>query len=127
MLRNSAVGMCLSDPVSGNFLSANAALCEFFERSDAELPACTWQQLTHPDDLAADQQLAARLRHDDFDQYRLRKRFLRADDSTIWGDLAVSCTRHADGSIRDLIGQISDVSELVEQAAYLQAARRGWR
>lgn len=122
VLRTAGVGMCLCDPVSGHFLSVNQALCQFFARTEAELLACTWQQLTHPEDLEADQRLAEQLQRGDFDQYRLRKRFRRPDGSTIWGDLVVSCTPHADGSICDLIAQISDVSELVAKTAYLEAA-----
>lgn len=120
--RTAGVGMCLCDPLSGRFLSANDALCQFFARPEAELLACTWQQLTHPEDLVADQRLAEKLQRGDFDQYRLRKRFRRPDGSTVWGDLVVSCTRHPDGSVCDLIAQISDVSELVAKTAYLEAA-----
>lgn len=122
VLRTAGVGMCLCDPASGRFLSANAALCQFFARTEPDLLACTWQQLTHPEDLQADQRLMEQLQRGDFDQYRLRKRFRRPDGSTIWGDLVVSCTRHADGRICDLIAQISDVSELVAKTAYLEAA-----
>ncbi len=120
--QSAGVGMCLCDPLSGRFLTVNAALCAFFGRSDAELLRCTWQDLTHPEDLEADQKLAVRLHHGEFDSYRLRKRFLLRDGSSKWGDLVVACTRDPDGSIRDLIGQIADVSELVAKTAYLEAA-----
>lgn len=119
---SAGVGMCLCDPVTGRFLTVNAALCAFFGRSEAELLQCTWQDLTHPEDLEADQKLAVRLHHGEFDSYRLRKRFLLRDGSSKWGDLVVACTRNPDGSIRDLIGQIADVSELVAKTAYLEAA-----
>lgn len=119
---NAAVGMCLCDPATGRFLSVNTALCDFFDRSAAELLQCSWQDLTHPDDLEADQQLADKLYKGEFNSYRLRKRFLARNGSTRWGDLAVACTRNADGSIRDLIGQIIDVSELVAKTAHLEAA-----
>ena len=120
--RSAGVGMCLCDPLSGRFLSVNAALCEFFGRSEADLLQCTWQQITHPDDLEADQKQAEKLHRGEFNSYRLRKRFLRADGSTIWGDLVVACSRHPDGTIDDLIGQIADVSELVAKTTYLEAA-----
>ena len=119
---SAGVGMCLCDPVTGRFLTVNAAMCSFFDRPPAELQACNWQELTHPEDLAIDQQMARQLHRGEFNSYRLRKRFLRRDGSTIWGDLVVACTRNPDGSIRDLIGQISDVSELVAKSAYLEAA-----
>ncbi|MEB3362310.1 MAG: diguanylate cyclase [Synechococcaceae cyanobacterium] len=121
VLRSAGVGMCICDP-SGRFLSVNAALCAFFARPEADLLACTWQQLTHPEDLAADQRQAERLLRGELDNYRMRKRFLRPDGSSIWGDLVMACSRNPDGTILDLIGQISDVSELVAKAAYLEAA-----
>lgn len=120
--RNAGVGMCLCDSQSGRFLSVNEALCSFFGRGETELLRCTWQELTHPDDLAADQALAAQLQRGELESYRLRKRFCRSDGSTVWGDLVVSCTRNADRTVRDLIGQITDVSELVAKTTYLEAA-----
>ena len=36
----------------------------------------------------------------------------------------MACTRKADGSIRELIGQIADVSELVKKTTYLEAISR---
>lgn len=119
---SAAVGMCLCDPATGRFLSVNTALCTFFDRSAAELMQCNWQELTQPDDLEADQKLTEKLRRGEFNSYRLRKRFLGRDGSTKWGDLAVACTRNADGSIRDLIRQIADVSELVAKTTTLEAA-----
>lgn len=77
--------MTLCDPATGRFLYANPALCEFFGRTEAELQQCSWQELTHPEDLASDQQLAAQLHQGVFNHYRLRKRFLLRDGSTIWG------------------------------------------
>jgi diguanylate cyclase (GGDEF)-like protein/PAS domain S-box-containing protein len=116
------VGMCLCDPATGRFLSVNAALCAFFDRSAAELMQRNWQELTHPNDLEADQKLAEKLHRGEVNSYRLRMRFLGHDGSTKWGDLAVACTRNADSSIRELIGQLADVTELVDKTTYLQAA-----
>ena len=118
--------MCSSDlicdPHTGRFLSVDPALCGFFGRAEADLLCRTWQELTHPEDLATDQRLLAQLQRGELDSYRLRKRFLQPDGATIWGDLVVSCSRHADGTIHELIGQISDVTELVMKSAYLEAA-----
>jgi diguanylate cyclase (GGDEF)-like protein/PAS domain S-box-containing protein len=122
VVQSAGVGMCLCDSRSGRFLSVNDALCAFFGRSQAELLACTWQELTHPEDLAADQLLVEQVLRGERDSYRLRKRYRRPDGSNIWGDLVVACSRNADGTVRDLIGQISDVSELVAKTAYLEAA-----
>lgn len=122
IVQSAGVVMCLCDVQTGRFLTVNDALCRFFGRSEADTLACTLQEFTHPEDLAADRELAARLQQGELNSYRLRKRFLRSDGQSIWGDLVVSCTQNADGTLRDLIGQISDVSELVAKSAYLEAA-----
>ena len=119
---SAGVGMCLCDPASGRFLKVNDALCQFFGRTEEELLHCTWQQLTHPDDLEADQHLIDQLLRGDVDHYRIRKRFLRPDGATNWGDLFMSCTRNDDGTIVDLIAQVSDINELLVKSAYLEAA-----
>ena len=118
---SAAVGMCLCDPVTGRVISVNLALCVFLDRSAAELMQCNWLELSHPDDLEADQRLAEKLHRGEFNSYRLRKRFPGPDGSTKWGDLVLACIRNSDGSICDLIVQIADVSELVAKTAYQEA------
>ena len=53
VLTHSAVGTALVAP-DGGFLVVNAALCTMLDRTESELTACTWQELTHPEDLAID-------------------------------------------------------------------------
>lgn len=122
VMGNSGVGMALLDPATGCFRVANLAMCRFFGLTADELQQSSWQELTHPDDLAIDQQRIEQLIAGSINQYRLRKRYRHADGRTIWGDLVVTCTRNPDGSVRDVIGQVSDVSELVAKAAYVEAA-----
>ncbi|CAK6688518.1 diguanylate cyclase [Synechococcus sp. CBW1107] len=118
------IGMCLCAPGVGRFLQVNPALCRFFGRTERELLGLTWQALTHPEDLAKDQALAAALLDGTRSSYRLRKRFLHHDGSVLWGDLSVSCRRNNDGTVMEVIGQILDVTEQVEaEASLLQESR----
>ena len=112
----SAVAMNITDP-SGRFLRVNEAMATFFGRDRSALLACTWQELTHPDDLAADEALAAELLSGARDSYRLSKRYLRPDGSVIWGDLSVSCVRDPAGRVEYAIAQIVDVTERVRAQA----------
>ncbi len=108
-----AVGMCLVSP-DGQFLRVNDSLCALLGRDADELRSSTWQELTHPDDLDADLALVDDLLAGRRDQYRFLKRFIRADETVVWGDLSVSCVRSADGSVRWFISQITDVTEREE-------------
>jgi diguanylate cyclase (GGDEF)-like protein/PAS domain S-box-containing protein len=109
-MEHSAIGMTLVAP-DGSFLTVNPALCRILGRDESELKISTWQQLTHPDDLDADVALVEQVLTGERDDYRLRKRFLRADGVVVWGDLSVSCVRDPAGAVRYFVAQIVDVTE----------------
>lgn len=125
-LDNSASGMCLVGP-DGTFLRVNAALCEMLDRPPEALMACRWQELTHPDDLAIDQGLVDQVLAGEREAYRMRKRYLRPDGAVVWGDLAVSCVRNPDGTVRNFISQITDITEAQQAKEATEAAERRYR
>jgi len=95
----SPVGMALSS-VAGRHLKVNAALCRLLGRTEVELLAVSWQDVTHPDDTAADAaQLEATLSGEQ-DGYRLDKRFLLPDGRAVPCTLHVRVVRGDDGEPR---------------------------
>jgi diguanylate cyclase (GGDEF)-like protein/PAS domain S-box-containing protein len=122
VMQNAGVGMALCDPASGAIRSANAALCGFFGREEAELLQCRWEELGHPGDRTLDLEQARQLRQGAIDHYGLRRRYQRPDGTSRWGDLVVSAVRDPSGVSTDLVVQISDVTELLQKTAYLEAA-----
>lgn len=112
VMDNSAVGMSMTAP-DGRLLRVNDALCTIFGRSRDQLLACSWADLTFPEDVAAEAALLEELTRDDRPTYRLLKRFRRPDGSIVWGDLTISCVRAPDRSVRYFIGQVIDVTEQV--------------
>ena len=119
----SAVAMNLTGP-DGRFLRVNEAMVRLLGRSEADLLACTWQELTHPDDLAVDEVLSRELVAGTRDHYRMTKRYLRPDGSVVWGDLTVSCVRSDHGGYEYAIAQIVDVTDQVGFAAQLEQSER---
>lgn len=130
VLASAAVGMGLCEPTSGRFHTVNAALCRFLGRGEAELLDRSWWQFSHPEDRGGAQNLLEPLLAGGEEPQHLRLRFQRPDGETVWGDLALACSeegitvgprlpvRRPD----TLILQIADVSELVAQTAYMEAA-----
>lgn len=96
--------------LDGSFLRVNPALCDFLGREPEELLGGAWQEVTHPEDLAADEQLAAEVLAGERDGYRMLKRFVRPDGTVLWGDLAVGSVRGVDGAVQCFIGQVVDVT-----------------
>ncbi|MBK9739221.1 MAG: PAS domain S-box protein [Actinobacteria bacterium] len=111
-MHNAGFGMCLAT-VDGTFLDVNAALCEILGRDEADIKALTWLELTHPDDLSADLDLAQQVVSGAIDQYRMTKRYLRPDGGIVFGDVTVKGVRSGDGALTYFIAQIVDVTEQV--------------
>src|SRR3546814_19030991 len=70
--------------IDGAFLRVNNALCELVGRHQADLLARTFQDITHPDDLAADVALLDALLIGERLDYPIDKRYLRPDGSEVW-------------------------------------------
>lgn len=125
-MQNAMIGMCLVS-LDGRFILVNPALCQMLGRDAPRLMAATWQELTHPDDVAVDQDLVEDVAAGRIASYRLRKRYLTPDGSVVWGDLSVSCVRNDDGSVRYFISQIVDVTDRVRAETALAESERRYR
>jgi diguanylate cyclase (GGDEF)-like protein/PAS domain S-box-containing protein len=103
-------GMAIVAP-DGRFLQVNPALCDIIDYHAADLTNMSFQDITHPDDLAYDLSQMQRLLAGDIDSYQLEKRYLRRDGDAVWIELAVALVRHEDGTPAYFIAQIKDISE----------------
>jgi len=125
-MMDSAIGMAMVGP-DGRFLSVNPALCALLSRDEDTLMRSTWQELTHPDDLAADAALVDDVLAGRRDTYRLAKRYLRPDGAVIWADLTVSSVRGEDGEIRHLMAQVIDITDSVRAREALAHSEEHFR
>ena len=105
-----AVGIADCD-VRGRFLSVNQKLCEIVGYTREELFQKTWQEITHPDDLAASLEQFLPLLRGEQPGYSLEKRLVRKDGSLVWIDQAVSLRRDAAGAPASVIAILQDISE----------------
>ena len=108
-VEHSPVGMTLVDP-DGTLLSANRALCAMLGRTEDDLRGTHIKDLTHPDDLPEHLALYDATIAGERSSYRITKRCVRGDGTTVWGDLSVSAVRTTDGRVRFFISQIVDVT-----------------
>jgi PAS domain S-box-containing protein len=103
------IGMALV-ALDGHFVRVNHALCEITGYSADELTHLTFQDVTHPDDLGRDLELAGRLARGDIPRYQFEKRYIRKDRSIVECMLSVSVLRGPDGAARYFISQIEDIT-----------------
>ena len=97
--------------LDGRFLRVNSYLCELLGRSADELMASTFQEITHPDDLAADLANVERMLAGEIDVYTIEKRYVRPGGEVVWTDLSVSLRRHEDGTPANFISVVVDTRE----------------
>ena len=104
------VGLTVTSPDKG-WIRINHYLCRMLAYSEAELRLMTWAQLTHPDDLAADEAQFSRLLANEIDGYSLEKRFISRSGRVIPTELVVRCIRKPDGSVDYITAMIEDISK----------------
>lgn len=106
------MGMAIMDPWNRRWLHVNDRLCEMLGYGREELLAGhTWDELTHPDDLAADMAQYRRLLAGEIEGYRMEKRFLRKDGLLLEADLSVKCARRDDGGVEYLVKTLEDIGD----------------
>lgn len=120
-MEHSPVGMAIVS-LTGEFLTANVALCDMLGYDAGAMARLTFQDITHPDDLAADLRLVGRALAGEIGSYRITKRYIRADGSILIGDLSVALLRDPDGTPIHFISQIADLTERQAFVERLDAA-----
>ena len=98
------------------FLKVNGALCQMVRYSEAELTHRSFVDVTHPDDVQADVQLAERLFRREIPSYRTQKRYVKKDGEVIWISLTASLILGQEGKPLYGLAMIEDISELKRTA-----------
>ena len=94
------------------FLKVNSALCQMVGSSEAELVQKTFAEITHPDDVRADVELAERLFRREIPFYHVQKRYVKKNGEIIWINLTATLILDSDGEPLHGLGMVEDVTEL---------------
>lgn len=96
--------------LDGRWLLVNQRLCEIVGYTREELLASTFQDITHPDDLAADLTLMQQVLAGKLSRYEIEKRYLRKDGSIVWGNLTVALVRKPTGTPNYFISVVENIN-----------------
>lgn len=103
----SLVGVAILD-AKGRFKHANPAFCDVVEYSEPELQLKTFHEITHPQDLMADVQMAEEVHESRRDHYVMKKRYITKTGRIVWVVLAVDPLL-VEGEFHYFVSQISEV------------------
>ena len=124
--RNASIGMALVH-LDGRFLRLNASFCRLVGYPEDDMLALDFQSITHPEDLDADLDLLRQLTAGEIDDYRMDKRYIRADGGLVWVRLAVSMVRDASGAPIHYVAQVEDQTERKAAEAALRESEARYR
>ena len=104
------VGLAITSLEKG-WIEVNSRLCEMLGYAREDLVRLTWVDLTHPDDIAADNAEFERIVRGEIEGYSMEKRFIRQDGSTVYAAMAAHCVRKDNGRIDYFVAVVQDISE----------------
>ena len=110
---NAAVGIAHVAP-NGQWLLVNRRYCEIIGYTAEELAGKTFQDITHPDDIAADLAQRQRVLSGAISNFSMEKRYIRKDGAPVWINLTVGSARRANGSIEYFISVVEDITKRKE-------------
>ncbi len=109
--------------LDGRLRYVNQKFCEIVGYSRAELREMSYEDLTYPADLGADNAATNRVLAGKAESFALEKRYIRKDGALIWVDLQVSLVRDAAGEPDYFIAVLQDITKRKQMAEALQHER----
>ena len=116
------IGMAIV-ALEGRWLRVNKSLCEIVGYTEEELLRKTFQDITHPDDLATDLALLRELIDGRRRFYQMEKRYLHREGRIVWVRLTASLVRDAAGQPLHGVAQVEDITERKRLEENLSRAR----
>ncbi|MGC4085409.1 MAG: PAS domain S-box protein [Vicinamibacterales bacterium] len=110
IFENAAVGIA-EVGLDGRFVTVNDKLCEITGYPRDELLRLTFQDITHPDDLAADIAFASRITSGEIQQYSMEKRYICPDGAVVFVNLSASAVRGVDDEVVHFVAIVEDITE----------------
>jgi PAS domain S-box-containing protein len=105
----------------------NRSLCAALGYDADELLKRKFTQITHPDDIQRDTELAARLFRGEIPSYRLEKRFVTKQGTVAWLDLTAVLVRNKRGMPLYGLAMVEDITDRKRTLEALQLSEERYR
>ena len=109
------------------FSKVNARLCQMVGYTEEELMALTFPDITHPEDIDTDTNLAQQLFQGEIPYYTLEKRYIKKGGEILWIWLTACMIRDEAGQPLYALAIIEDISDRKQYEAALEKERRQLR
>ncbi|WP_116810057.1 response regulator [Steroidobacter cummioxidans] len=126
LLDHAPVGVA-HNSLDGRFEYVNHAFCKLVGYSPEELHNKRWQDLTHPQDVAQDQELANQVITGKLTDYTIQKRYVRKDGSIVWVNLFGNFVADDAGRPVQGVAIVIDITEQIDSQRLLRESEARWR
>ncbi len=109
IIETAVIGIAVLD-LDQHIVQCNPALQTMFQLPAQEILGRRLREFSHPDDRTPGQERFQELAGGSLDFYEFENRFLRRDESIIWGNLTVSLLRNGEGEPEFAVALIEDVT-----------------
>ncbi|GEM_PF-1035363 len=121
-----AIGLAMVAP-DGSWIEVNDRITAIIGYSREELLGLTFQDITHPDDLATDLDLVQKVIAGEIATYTLEKRYIHKNGSIVFVNLTVSLVRDEEGKPHYFVSAIEDITERKRIETELRESERRFR
>jgi PAS domain S-box-containing protein len=104
------VGMVMLS-ANRDWIEANPRFCQLIGYTEKELMAKTWIQLTHPDDLPAEEASFRQMLGGEVRGFVMDKRFIRHDGKIVYASLSMQCMRKETGDVDCILALVQDMTD----------------
>ena len=104
------VGFSITDE-QGKYVMYNNWWLNYLGYEADELKQKTNLDITHPDDIETSRNYFLKVIAGELSNYRIEKKFIKKDGSTVWGDLAVSPVKDREGRVQLMVGIVNDITD----------------
>ena len=109
MFESGPIGIVTSDSAM-HFQMVNRAFCRMVGYSQPELLTMGFQDITHPDHIAGDQESVQKVLRGEIPFYKTEKRYLKKEGTIVWGAVTVSTIRDRDDHFLNFLAMIEDIT-----------------
>lgn len=113
------LGISLVDSLTGQFYEVNPRYAEITGRTMKEIEDTDWISITYPDDVQVDLDNMTRLNAGEIPGFKMSKRYLRPDGTTVWVEMTVAALAGDKGDPRHL-AMIEDITERKRASAEIE-------
>ena len=109
--QNAPIGMALCN-MDGSFIQANPAYYQMLDFTENELKQMTFEDFTHPKDLARQMAYVEQCRRGEIDNYQMDKRYIKKDGEIIWVNMIATITKDEAGKPLHVVIMAANITEI---------------